>query len=83
MPERDISSLGMMGWGAGGVRKFFRRRRRRRRPPPKLLEKSKEPLKAYAILFDIQKKGIKFTFRQNRDFNRYIYHIIITTIGRY
>ena len=24
-----------------------------------LLEKSKEPLKAYAILFDIQKKGIK------------------------
>ena len=24
-----------------------------------LLEESKEPLKAYAILFDIQKKGIK------------------------
>ena len=35
LPERDISSLGAMGWGTGGVRKFFhrRRRRRRRRPP--------------------------------------------------
>ena len=32
-------SLGVMGMGAGGLRKFFRRRRRRRRrrrPPPKV-----------------------------------------------
>ena len=30
-------SLGVMGMGAGGLRKFFRRRRRRRRrPPPKI-----------------------------------------------
>ena len=28
-------SLGVMGMGAGGLRKLFRRRRRRRRPPPK------------------------------------------------
>ena len=38
MPERDMLSLGVMGMGAGGLRKFFRRRRRRRRrrrPPPK------------------------------------------------
>ena len=36
MPEQDIESLGVMGWGWGGVGKFFRRcrrRRRRRRPP--------------------------------------------------
>ena len=32
MPERDMLSLGVMGMGAGGLRKFFRRRRRRRRP---------------------------------------------------
>ena len=35
MPDRDMLSLGVMGMGAGGLRKFFRRRRRRRRPPPK------------------------------------------------
>ena len=34
MPERDIESLGVMGWGWGGVGKFFRRRRRRRRRRP-------------------------------------------------
>ena len=28
-----------------------------------LLEKSKEPLKAYAILFDIQKKELKHLFK--------------------
>ncbi len=36
MPERDIESLDMMGWGLKAARKFFlrrRRRRRRRRPP--------------------------------------------------
>ena len=33
LPKRDISSLGAMGRGAGGVWKFFRRRRRRRRRP--------------------------------------------------
>ena len=32
LPERDIESLGVMGWGGGGGRKFFRRRRRRRPP---------------------------------------------------
>ncbi len=31
MPERDIESLGAMGWGLEAARKFFRRRRRRRR----------------------------------------------------
>ena len=31
--ERDISSLGAMGWGVEVARKFFRRRRRR--PPQK------------------------------------------------
>ncbi len=35
VPERDIPSLGAMGWGGGGIWKFFRLRRRRRRPPPK------------------------------------------------
>ena len=34
MPEQDIESLGVMGWGVGGVGKFFRRRRRRRRRRP-------------------------------------------------
>ena len=34
MPERDIESLGVMGWGLEAARKFFRRRRRRRRRPP-------------------------------------------------
>ena len=34
MPERVIESLGVMGWGWGGVGKFFRRRRRRRRRRP-------------------------------------------------
>ena len=29
MPKWDISSLVLMGWRAGGDRKFFRRRRRR------------------------------------------------------
>ncbi len=35
MPERDIASLGVMGWGLDAPRRFFRRhrRRRRRRPP--------------------------------------------------
>ena len=33
MPERDIESLGVMGWGLEAARRFFRRRRRRRRPP--------------------------------------------------
>ena len=33
MPERDIESLGVMGWGLDAARKFFRRRRRRRRGP--------------------------------------------------
>ncbi len=32
MPERDIESLVVMGWGLEAARKFFRRRRRR---PPK------------------------------------------------
>ena len=39
MPERDIESLGVMGWGLEAARKFFRRRRRRRhrrRRPPKV-----------------------------------------------
>ncbi len=31
MPQRDIESLGVMGWGLDAVRKFFCRRRRRRR----------------------------------------------------
>ena len=31
MPERDIESLGVMGWGLEAARRFFRRRRRRRR----------------------------------------------------
>ena len=31
MPERDIESLGVMGWELDAARKFFRRRRRRRR----------------------------------------------------
>ena len=34
MPERDIESLGVMGWGLDAARRFFRRRRRRRRRPP-------------------------------------------------
>ena len=34
MPERDIGSLGMMGWGLDAARRFFRRRRRRRRRRP-------------------------------------------------
>ena len=29
MPERDIESLGVMGWGLDAARRFFRRRRRR------------------------------------------------------
>ena len=29
MPERDIESLGVMGWGLDAARKFFRRLRRR------------------------------------------------------
>ena len=29
--ERDIGSLGVMGWGLEAAKKFFRRRRRRRR----------------------------------------------------
>ena len=35
MPERDIESLRVMGWGLDAARRFFRRRhrRRRRRPP--------------------------------------------------
>ena len=36
MPERDIESLGVMGWGLEAAGRFFRRRRRRRlrrRPP--------------------------------------------------
>ncbi len=33
MPERDIESLGVMGWGLDAARRFFRRRRRRPRPP--------------------------------------------------
>ncbi len=32
MPERDIESLGVMGWVLDAARRFFRRRRRRRRP---------------------------------------------------
>ena len=36
MPERDMLSLGVIGMGAGGLRKFFRRRRRLCRPPPKV-----------------------------------------------
>ena len=34
MPERDIESLGVMGWGLAAGRRFFRRRRRRRRRRP-------------------------------------------------
>ena len=33
MPQRDIESLGVMGWGLDAARRFFRRRRRRRRRP--------------------------------------------------
>ncbi len=38
MPERDVESLGVMGWGLEVARKSFRRRhhrrrRRRHRPP--------------------------------------------------
>ena len=33
MPERDIESLGVMGWGLEAARRFFRRRRPRRRRP--------------------------------------------------
>ena len=33
MTERDIGSLGVMGWGLDAARRFFRRRRRRRRRP--------------------------------------------------
>ena len=36
MPERDIESLGVMGWGLEAARRFFRRRRRRRRRPLKV-----------------------------------------------
>ena len=32
MPERDIESLGVMGWGLDAARRFFRRRCRRRPP---------------------------------------------------
>ena len=35
MPEQDIESLGVMGWGLE-ARKFFRRRRCRRRRPDTL-----------------------------------------------
>ena len=45
MPERDIESLGVMGWGLEAARKFFRRRRRRRRPPPPI--KSENPKSSY------------------------------------
>ncbi len=31
MPERDIGSLGVMGWGLEAARKFFWRHPRRRR----------------------------------------------------
>ncbi len=34
MPEWDIESLGVMGWGLDAARKLFRRRRRHR--PPKV-----------------------------------------------
>ena len=34
MPERDIESLGVMGWELDAARRFLRRRRRRRRRPP-------------------------------------------------
>ena len=34
MPERDIESLGVMGWGLDAAGRFFRRRHRRRRRPP-------------------------------------------------
>ena len=37
-----------------------------------LLEKSKEPLKAYAILFDIQKKGIKSPLQVYRALDKLI-----------
>ncbi len=32
MPERDIESLGVMGWVLDAARRFFRRRHHRRRP---------------------------------------------------
>ena len=44
LPERDISSLGVMGWGAGGGRKFFRRR-----PIGSVLLYMKEPNRAPAL----------------------------------
>ena len=37
-----------------------------------LLEESKEPLKAYAILFDIQKKGIKSPLQVYRALDKLI-----------
>ena len=37
-----------------------------------LLEKSKEPIKAYAILFNIQKKGIKSPLQVYRALNKLI-----------
>ncbi len=36
MSERDIESLGVMGWGVEAAKKFFHRRRRCRRRPPKV-----------------------------------------------
>ena len=42
-----------------------------------LLEKSKEPLKAYAILFDIQKKGIKAPLQVYRALDKLIKILIL------
>ena len=40
-----------------------------------LLESTKEPLKAYAILFDIQKKGIKSPLQVYRALDLSLIHI--------
>ena len=66
VPERDMLSLGVMGMGAGGLRKFFRRcrRRRRRRPPPKVGFgwKSMKYVEIYEICLTILRRSQKCDF---------------------
>ena len=44
MPERDVESLGVIGWALDAARRFFRRRRRRRRPPKGVFGNYRFPL---------------------------------------
>ena len=53
VPERDMLSLGVMGMGAGGLRKFFRRRRRRRRRPAAPLDWRRRWIGCAAGLFPL------------------------------